>query len=259
MLRTGSITLAVVLNLGLTACGGGGGGGTAAALGPDAAQQAVSNLCGNVVGMEAIIWDMYNGIPRTDNVLPPPFPVGPSFTHRGAPLLGFHHPVGWTPTEINGGIHNIGVNLIRDDNQAIYRSQQVNAPGNFTAAGVRDTEIQEIRNWLGLQGAQLQVVCSNDAQGAVGGGFVASASNIMFRIGSHTAIVVANTIPLGISTSITVKVVVAPTAEFPARALDTFIAIDWQMNLGENANLFDRDGDGWRDGVDAEPDNPFVH
>lgn len=64
---------------------------------------------------------------------------------------------------------------------------------------------------------------------------------------------------MGISTSVTIKVVVAPTAEFQARALDTFIAIDWQMLLGESANLLDSDGDGWRDGVDAEPKNPLVH
>ncbi len=260
MSRFAHVAMMTVFALALSACGGGGGGGsTAAATGPNAAQEAVSNICPNVRGMEAILWDLYNGIPRTDNVLPPPFPVGPSYTHPSAPLLGFSHHPDWTPNTIDGGIHNVGVNLIRNDNQAIWRNHQINVPGTHTASAVRDAEMQEIRNWLGLGGAQLEVVCSNDAQGAVGGGFVSTASNIMFRIGNHTAVVTASTIPFGISTSVMIKVVVAPTAEFQARALDTFIAIDWQMLLGENANLFDRDGDGWRDGVDAEPDNPLVH
>lgn len=61
-----------------------------------------------------------------------PLPIGPTYTHPSAPLLGFFQHPGWTPTTIDGGIHNVGVNLIRDDNQAIWRHQLV---GGFVATG----------------------------------------------------------------------------------------------------------------------------
>jgi len=38
-----------------------------------------------------------------------------------------------------------------------------------------------------------------------------------------------------------------------------FLAIDWQMLIGSGSNLFDRDGDGWLDGVDEFPDDPNRH
>ncbi|MDH3655351.1 MAG: hypothetical protein OEN21_13850 [Myxococcales bacterium] len=170
------------------ALAGWGGDGT-----EQSAASATSNLCPNVTGTEAILWDLYNGVIRTDvSVLPPPVPVpGGSYTHPAFPLLGFIYPGGWTPTTTNtGGFQEIGVNLIRQDQQAIWREQP-------------------------------QVVCINEGSGDAGGGIIVSFSRIMIRVGNHTAVIAASVTPLPRlpTSSIRTKVVASPTAEFqPARS-----------------------------------------
>ncbi|MFW2389169.1 MAG: hypothetical protein ACN4G0_12580 [Polyangiales bacterium] len=240
----------------LASCGDNGNG--------PAAANATSDLCPNVRGTEAILWDLYNGIPRTDtSVLPPPVPVdGGVYSHPALPLLGFVYPGGWTPTTTNtGSVSEVGVNLIRQDNQAIWRDQSHLVSGTPTARDLRDFEVQQLLQFLGQAGGQPDVVCLNEGSGDAGGGIIVSFSNVMIRVGNHTAVVDASVTPLpGLpSSSIKAKVVAAPTEEFPARAIDTFLAIDWQMLIGRSDNLFDRDGDGWLDGVDMHPDDPNRH
>lgn len=227
------------------------------------AASATSSLCANVTGTEAILWDLYNGVIRTDvSVLPPPVPVpGGSYTNPAFPLLGFIYPAGWSPTTTSGGFQRVGVNLIRQDQQAIWREDTQVINGVISARDARDFEVQFLLEFLGQAGAQPQVVCVNEGSGDAGGGIVISFSRVMIRVGNHTAVIAASVTPLpGLPTSsIRTKVVASPTAEFPTRAIDVFLAIDWQMLLGDSRNLFDRDGDGWLDGVDAAPDDPNVH
>lgn len=239
----------------LASCGGNGNDQSAAS--------ATSNLCPNVGGTEAILWDLYNGIIRTDvSVLPPPFPTGGgSYTHPAFPLLGFIYPGGWTPETTSGGFQQVGVNLIRQDQQAIWREDAQVLGGAPSAHELRDFEIQTLLQFLGEAGTQPEVVCINEGSGDAGGGIIVSFSNVMIRFGNHSAVITASVTPLpGLPNSnVRSKVVASPTAEFPSRAIDTFLAIDWQMLLGDNSNLFDRDGDGWRDGVDEFPDDPTRH
>lgn len=241
--------------LALAGCGGDGTEQSAAS--------ATSNLCPNVTGTEAILWDLYNGFIRTDvSVLPPPVPVpGGSYTHPAFPLLGFIYPAGWTPTTTSGGFQQVGVDLIRQDQQAIWREDTQIINGMIAARDARDFELQTLLQFLGQAGAQPQVVCVREGSGDAGGGIIVSFSNIMIRVGNHTAVITASVTPLpGLPTSnIRTKVVASPTAEFPTRAIDVFLAIDWQMLIGNSSNLFDRDGDGWLDGVDEFPDDPNRH
>lgn len=227
------------------------------------AASATSNLCANVTGTEAILWDIYNGFIRTDvGVLPPPLPTGGGlYSHPAFPLLGFVYPGGWAPTTTSGGFQQIGVDLIRQDQQAIWREDSVVVNGAPSARDTRDFELQSLLRFLGLGGAQPQVVCVREGSGDVGGGIITSFSNIMIRAGTQTALVRALITPFpGLPNSkILVKSVASPTAEFPERAIDTFLAIDWQLLIGDSSNLSDRDNDGWLDGVDAAPDDPNVH
>lgn len=245
----------LAMTLALAACGGDGNDQSAAS--------ATSNLCANVTGTEAILWDLYNGVIRTDvSVLPPPVPVpGGSYTNPAFPLLGFIYPDGWTPTTTSGGFQQVGVNLIRQDQQAIWREDTQVINGVISARDARDFEIQSFLELVGQAGAQPQVVCVNEGSGDAGGGIIVSFSRIMIRVGNHTAVIAASVTPLpGLPTSsIRTKVVASPTVEFPARAIDVFLAIDWQMLIGNSSNLFDRDGDGWLDGVDEFPDDPNRH
>ena len=89
MRRQLTLLLFLLLLLNLSACGGGG----------DKAQNSdntVSTLCPGITGAEAIIWDIYNGVIRTDvDVLPPAVPTGGgSFIHTAYPLLSFLYPAG---------------------------------------------------------------------------------------------------------------------------------------------------------------------
>ena len=104
-------------------------------------------------------------------------------------------------------------------------------------------------------------VCVNEAELPQAGGIVISASNIFLRNGDFSAFIVASVTPFpGLpNASVNVRLMTAPTEEFPDRLYDTFMAIDWQFLIGDSSNLSDSDGDGWRDGVDAAPNDPTRH
>lgn len=247
--------VSVVLLLVSTGCGEASSGQTAAG--------ATSNLCADIRGPEAILWDLYNGVPRTDtSVLPPPVPTGGGvYSHPAFPLLGFVYPSGWAPETSNtGAVNEVGVNLIRQDQQAVWREHTQTVNGVPDVRDVRDFELQQVLQFLG-RGYQLQIVCINEGSGDAGGGIVVSFSNLMIRAGDDTAVLSTSVTPFpGLPNSnVRAKVVASPTNEFPDRIVDTFLAIDWQMLIGGGGDLFDRDGDGWQDSIDAFPDDPARH
>lgn len=223
---------------------------------------ATSTLCEGITGGEAILWDLYNGVPRTDNGLPPAIPSpNQPYGHPSFPALGFFYPTGWTPETIDGGIHDLGVNLLRNDGTAIWRQHTTTVAGTVAARDVRDNELGALMAFFGLNGQAVTAICTNEGTFDAGGGIPVSVSNGLFRVGGQTAVVVSSVTSFSGTGSSAVRrqVVSAPTAEFSARAMDTFLAIDFQMIVGDSRNLFDRDGDGWRDGVDEFPDDPARH
>ena len=224
-----------------------------------------SILCPNVSGLEAIAWDYYNGVIRADPIGRPPAPAGAFYSHPDFPLLGFSYSPDWTPLEVRDGVSE-GVTLIRNDNQALWRLVFSTVNGTPNVRAVRDLEIQQILDFYGFAGqaGQVQTVCLNEgsAEQAPGVGIFTSASNIMIRTPGHTAFVniQVTPFPAGLNmSSITTRAMAAPTAEFPARAYDSFMAIDWQMILGDITNQIDRDRDGWLDEFDRFPDDPNLH
>lgn len=220
-----------------------------------------SELCDDVVGMEALAWDYYNGVIVTDAVLPPPFPVGATYSHTDFPLLGFSYPPGWTPFELRDlGVQ--GVNLIRDDDTAIWRYVSVFVDGEPTAGDVVDAEVIALRDYFGLTGPG-EVVCRLQASGewSPGSGILGEQNNVLIRIEDqslilNTAVTIVPSLP---QRNVFVRMVSAPTAEWPDRLYDTFLAIDWQMLLGDTDGSRDRDGDGWLDQFDDFPDDPNRH
>ena len=212
--------------------------------------------------MEAIAWDYYNGLIRTDPIVfEIPTPTGGHYVHPGFALLGFHHPGGWTPFSIqNGGSQ--GVNLIRNDNAAIWRYQSDVGQGVPNARAVRDAEIGAMLQFFGING-QVQTVCAREGtlERAPGTGIVTNFSNIMIRAGNHTAILNANVTAYpgtqGFS-GIEVRLLAAPTAEFPERLFDTFMAIDRQMITNDPEIENDKDGDGWPRQIDRDDNDPTI-
>ena len=249
-------TLTVMLiALSLAACGGGGGAGGGQVGGTAGVG---SLLCPGLTGGEGLAWDVYNGVWRTDPVLPPLPPAGPTYTHPASPLLGFSYPPQYTPFTTNFGIQEFGVDLVRNDSRVVWREYHKNVFGQVSALAIRDGEAQGVLDHLGLGAGGIQTLCAREGVLPNPAGPSFAAANVMFRVGDFTAIVLVNTtfFPSTGTTGTLRKVYVAPTAEFGARAIDTFLAIDWQMNLGNDAGYKDSDADGWRDSADIEPFNP---
>lgn len=224
--------------------------------------RATSNICTNVTGPEAVYWDVRNGIPRGD--LPGGVPTiknpGGTFGHPGFPLLGFQYPVGWTPETLTDPTGTtVGVNLIRNDNAAIYRYVSYQAQGFVAIDDVRAFEINTMLDFFGNPGA-VQVECRNDTTDNSLGNIVRAASTRFIRAGTLSAMVNVNlTYVDGLPTTfIAVQITAGPTAEHDALIVDTFLPIDWQMLIkpGDSALDKDRDGDGVNDVNDRFPDDP---
>jgi len=215
-------------------------------------------LCNGIVGMEAIAWEYYNGVPVVDPVIPPPFPdpIAGSYSHPNFPLLGFTYAQGWTPFTIQAN-QTVGVDLIRDGNTGVWRSVSITANGTPDARQVREGQTTALLQFVGVGGAQPQIVCLNEGTAQLGGGLVTNYSNALVRAGTQSAILIVSVTPFpGLPTSsVSVRLNSAPTAEYPARLLDSFMAVDWQMLSGELKNV-DSDGDGWFDQFDQFPNDP---
>lgn len=225
---------------------------------PASPEARTSELCDDIVGLEALAWDVYAGLPVTDTILPPPVPNGPVFSHPDLPLLGFTHPTGWTPAVIRGP-STVGVNLLRDDGQALYRYVSTVATQPVTAAQLVDAEVLSVRQNLGLDGAGA-VVCGLQRTGEVspGTGIVSEVDHALVRIEGLSILVAAQvvTVDPSLPPSLFVRKLFAPTDEWPDRLYDTFLAIDWQLLVGSGADEDDRDGDGVWDVFDRFPDDP---
>lgn len=263
---------ALVCVIALAACGsddggGGGAGGTPAA----SVASRTSTLCTGITGMEALAWDYYNGVLVTDPILPPPVPVGGVYGNEAWPLLGFSYPAGWAPVELNAQ-NVLGVDLVRNDSLALWRYLVATVSGVFEdpanpnglieyARASRLNEQNALAQSLGYDPQQIQTICLNEAVAPQSGGINIYGSNALIRMGDHSAIVVMRVTPFpGLpNAQVYERVMTSPTAEFSDRLYDTFIAIEWQFLVGDSSNLTDRDGDGWRDGVDEFPDDPTRH
>ncbi len=217
-----------------------------------------SALCENVAGAEAIAWDYYNGVPVTDSVIPPPLPLGGQYIHPSFPLLGFLHPAGFEPFTYNDAF-TVGVDLVRNDQRAVWRYLYMTLNSQPTASEMLNIELDLVRSFFGTN--NLTVVCQRRASGDPGTGTIATSASVLVRSADQTALVALYVTPLpGLnSAGLYLRTMAAPTVEFPERALDTFIAIDWQFLVGDSVDPIDSDGDGWFDDLDEFPNDPTRH
>lgn len=219
-----------------------------------------SEICANVTGIEALFWDIMNGIPRGD--IPGGVPVvrnpGGTYIHPQIPLLGFQYPAGYTP-QTDFTQNAIGVNIIRNDNGSIWRQTQIATLNQVQARDVLAAEINSLLNFFGGNANQIQVVCSNEGtrpSDQLAPGFIFQVANRFIRFNGISAVVTASVTftPSGLN-SIVIQKMAAPTQQFEDEIMNTYLPISWQL-LFTGGGERDSDGDGVPDNRDLCPNTP---
>lgn len=219
-----------------------------------------SEICANVTGVEALFWDIMNGIPRGD--IPGGVPVvrnpGGTYIHPQIPLLGFQYPAGYTP-QTDFTQNAIGVNVIRNDNGSLWRQTQIATLNQVRARDVLAAEINSLLTFFGGNANQIQVVCFNEGtrpSDQLAPGFIVDFANRLIRFNGVTAVITASVTftPSGLN-SIVIQKMASATNQFEDEILNTYLPISWQL-LFTNGGERDSDGDGVPDNRDLCPNTP---
>ncbi|MEO6849716.1 MAG: hypothetical protein ABI203_04055 [Mucilaginibacter sp.] len=224
------------------------------------ATNATSHICGNVTGIEAIYWDLMNGIPRTDfpGGVPKVTTIGGSYSNPTFPLLSFIYPPGYTPqTDNTSGA--VGVNLFRNDNQAIWRYTSIFFSGTTTPQAVLTSEITNLRTFLKSTGA-VSTICSQATSLPRAAGITSNIASAYVQFDSFTAAInITITTETGLGAEqINIVTTAAPTSQFASEITKTFLPLDYQL-LYTGGGEIDSDGDGYPDSEDAFPFDASKH
>jgi len=217
-----------------------------------------SQICPNIQGVRAVYWDYAHGLPTGLTQIPTIANPSGTFIHSQYPGLGFTIPQGYSANEIIiQETATLGVNVIRNDNQAIWRYLPTST--FFGDVGVNDIlafEINAMFEFLNFNGTP-QVLCTTTQEGTIGGGFQNKFGARLLQFGDFTALVWSNTLyePTLNTTFTSLSVSAAPTAEFDKEALEVFMAISFEL-LVINDGVRDSDADGFPDNVDRFPFDP---
>lgn len=219
-----------------------------------------SEICNNLTGVEALYWDIMNGIPRGD--IPGGVPTiknpGGTYIHPQIPLLGFQYPAGFTP-QTDTTPNAIGVNVIRNDSGSLWRQTQIATLNQVRARDVLAAEINSLLTFFGGNANQIQVVCFNEGtrpSDQLAPGFVVDFANRFIRFNGVSAVITASVTftPSGLN-SIVIQKSASSTAQFGNEILNTYLPISWQL-LFTNGGERDSDGDGVPDNRDLCPNTP---
>jgi len=221
---------------------------------------ATSHICNQVTGVEAIYWDLMNGVPRTDipGGLPTLSSIGGTYSNPSFPLLSFTYPPGYTPqTDATSGA--VGVNLIRNDHRSIWRYTSILYSGTVTPLQVLNNEVAQLKAFFGSTGA-VSTVCSQQGTLPRAPGITTSSASAYITFdGFSAAINVTNTTETGLgAVQINIVTTAAPTNEFSNEILHTYLPLDYQL-LYTGSGEIDSDGDGFPDSQDDAPFDSTKH
>ena len=212
-----------------------------------------SELCTNVVGVTAGYWDSVHGIPLPLTEVPTIANPGGQFIHSQLPLLGFQMPQGYNGFENQIGI---GVNMIRNDNQVLWRYvPSLTAPSQVPVTDILTAEINQLFAFYNFN-SNFDVVCAENVS-VPQGDFIINSSSRLLRFENITMVIAVNTYfsqSLG-STFGSVALASGPTAEFDNLIMEVFLPIHWQL-LFIDRDQTDSDLDGVPDRLDSFPFDP---
>ncbi len=219
-----------------------------------------SQICSDVTGITGLYWDLSNGIPRSD--IPGGVPTiknpGGTFSHSVLPLLGFQYPAGYNPVELsNASTQLVGVNVLRNDNNVLWRYYSASFGGQTNADQINQIEVNTFLNGFGFNSNQVQVICSNSPAPQQTSVLFTTFSSLLIQVGNMTAQFVATVnyeADLNVS-FYNVQVCFAPSNEYETVVMSAFLPIQWQL-LYSGEGYLDSDGDGVADKNDNFPFDP---
>lgn len=219
-----------------------------------------SQLCPNVLGPTAAYWDNAHGIIPPLTQVPLLKATNGQFIHSQHPYLGFPLPQGYTGTEAsNPQTSPLGVNVIRNDNAAVWRYVPLATfPTNFSANDVIATEINLMFDFYNFNG-NFDLLCS-ETSSTTESGINRTFTSRLINFGNVTGLVyVIITSVQGLPTlSVSSFIAAGPTNEYDNLVMDIFLPLNNQLLVNDRGSLSDRDGDGTPDIFDREPDNRNV-
>ena len=212
-------------------------------------QDARSESCTTISGLEALYWDyalavVRVGYPETIRFLP--YAPGIPFIHPQQPLYSFMYPPGWQAFELTDAPSRLtGVNVIRQDNQAIWRYLNFSVPGQVTAGNALDEETKGMLSFIGNPQA-VETVCMVESSDRTRAAALIRAGNFTANVNTTVQVV-----PFldGFISNIVVQVGVAPTDQYAETAFNVFFPLLGQLTPGGSSNDpqcsdgIDNDGD----------------
>jgi hypothetical protein len=229
---------------------------------PEGIRNVNSQICQEIRGVEGLYWDISNGGNRGDipGGVPTVAQVGGNFIHSGHPMLGFIYPSGYSAVELRqDNPELIGVNLLRNDNQAVWRYYLQTVFTRTNATQVLQSEINQFLNFVGENGQNWERVCERNESGFQPSGNIEQTfASRLIRARGFTGVFVVDVkvFPdLGFS-FIATQVSFSPTADFENEILSTYLPVSWQLLFTNRGSSPDRDGDGVPDDLDRAPDDP---
>ncbi len=220
-------------------------------------------FCQDYAGPGAAYWNMANGQFVPLNQVPVIANPGGRITIPGQPLLSLQYPQGYTGIEVpdSQGLP-VGVDIQRADGRVFFRWIP-----NLSFLGITDfdqviaPQINDMANTVGYDLNNGFVVrCSrNETQNFEGLGV--NFNGRVLEFGEFTGIVwVRSVVVPGLGTvNSGIQISIAPTAEFEARTLDTFLPFNFQLLVRPDGGGFiDNDGDGSPAHLDPDDNDPTV-
>ncbi len=219
-----------------------------------------SQICSDITGVTGLYWDLSNGIPRSD--IPGGVPTiknaGGTFSHPVLPLLGFEYPAGYNVIALsNASTQLVGVNVLRNDNKALWRYYSNTFTGQSNAGQVVEAELNTFLNGFGFTSGQVKLICSNSPSPQGTSLLITTFATMLIQADNMTAQFVA-TVNYASDLNVSfynVQVCFAPSVEYEDVIMSAFLPIQWQL-LYSGEGYQDSDGDGVADKNDNFPFDP---
>jgi len=229
----------------------------------DNLQNVQAQFCDDYAGPGAAYWNMANGIFLPLDQVPIIENPGGRVSFAEQPLLSLEYPQGFTGNGIRDAQNfPIGIDIKRSDNKVFFRWIP-----NVSFVGISDFNqiiAQEINSMFAQVGYDpgngFEPICSrNENQNFES--LLFNFNGRVIQFGEFTGIVwVRSVIVPGLETvNSAVQIAAAPSAEFDARTLDTFLPFNFQLYVRPDGGGFvDNDGDGSPAHLDPDDNNPNV-